>query len=706
MNSCRKYRLIAWMDRKRSVFVVVGLLVAIWFGQVRAEETLRLFVLADAHVGWDGADQPTLIQQRDAVEHILKRFDRLDFLIDAGDAYHAQQSGVTCEVMRRDWMDVIANRAGAVPFLYAAGNHEVMHWTEWDPELQCATLGSIPIRPYYSVDRRGIHIVMLPELGMTTMVTAEAIEWLLLDMEVHKGQTTIIVSHNHISMTTGPDVQGYRGLVNSTEMREIFRQYPQVIAWIHGHNHDYQVLEKAGCLYVSAGRIGGFSKKRMLPLGGMYVEVTRDGISARGYDAGKKHFLTGRQGNINNAAAAGSLKRATTLDIYAASALSYGMGGAQDGQLAAVYTHYAGAKEQDIFFGGCQSAVLNENTDFRYYMERQTGGQVRRQLHGFDLPADLTYSMWEQGATGLTLKAREKAIDISIWNAARSISYFGAVPGREYAAGLEVSSIEGGEKLTVKFMQGQRMAPADMKDDYVCKPIVLEAGRHRYEFRYAMPEDVKGMIYSDRASDNFPTLLAEARFEELSKNITVHSFVLERADGSMDSVKPVVVIEGETYANDDTLEKGQLASVRLPSLPGGRFVVQSNVGGSRRVNWLIEAKGVDWQVRNATVTDKGKSLAVRGLRNPWAGNQVVFAPLFDVKEPYVVRLTNIEEAELFPLNRGNATLKVMVEKTWDEASVEIVSTSRPKEVNGAVSWLYANGMVVTKVRAGTTLEVK
>ena len=191
-----------------------------------------------------------------------------------------------------DWTDVIVRGCGSIPFFFTAGNHEIDAFSHpWDPELKTARLGSTGCRPYYSFDIKGIHFLVLPELIRTNYVTREALDWATLDLEINKNKTVIILSHNSLLGTTEPNEdRGYRVVANSQDVYDLMDKHGCVIAWMHGHNHDYKIVPKPNRLYVSNGRIGGFPPEiegapadfaKKPQLGGMYFEVRRDRFVVR-----------------------------------------------------------------------------------------------------------------------------------------------------------------------------------------------------------------------------------------------------------------------------------------------------------------------------------------------------------------------------------------------------------------------------------------
>ena len=271
---------------------------------------------------------------------ITQRFPDLDLFVDTGDAHH---NGRDRDPARGAWTEVIANGCGGVPFYYVPGNHEIDHATTDDPEVRCQRLGSLECRPYYSFDLKNIHFISLPELVRAVYINRESLEWLRLDLAANREKSIILFSHNNITGTTGPFEEGYRGLVNGDALLELFDANPNVLAWMHGHNHNYEVVRRKDMLYVSNGRIGGFDPSRRSDvgpygLGGIYFEVTAQGLIVRSYSAERACFLD----ELKIDKTAGALSLATTLDTAAKAAYAFGYGGMRPGQQVPVYHHHAG----------------------------------------------------------------------------------------------------------------------------------------------------------------------------------------------------------------------------------------------------------------------------------------------------------------------------------------------------------------------------
>lgn len=336
--------------------------------QHQAAETpgvFEAFIVSDAHMGSSGEDQPTLAQQKEAVATIHARFPDIALWIDTGDAHHGNLSVKARAKARADWRRIIANQSNGAPLFYVPGNHELARG-EQDPEAEACALGSLPMRPYYSLSLQGIRFIAVPQLLNTILVTQETLNWLSAELASARDESVIVLSHNALGDTTYFDeTTDYRRTINSDAVLQLLDQHPQVLAWMHGHNHQYQMVEQAGRLYVSNGRIGGFNPPSHWGdfgqghLGGIHLRVDANGLTTRAYSATDDRFFD-EQGKPHLSA---SLKTSTRFNPDRFSAIHIGHGRAQRGQQQHIRRHYFGEQLSTTASTTSFSGVLNENPD-------------------------------------------------------------------------------------------------------------------------------------------------------------------------------------------------------------------------------------------------------------------------------------------------------------------------------------------------------
>lgn len=635
-----------------------------------APESLKGFIVSDAHFGWRSDVQPEIEQQRQALRHILEVFPDLDLMIDTGDAYHGYLKGVDREKAAGDWTDIIAGETGSVPFLYVPGNHEIMGWNEGDPEWRCNMLGSLCCRPYYSFDLKGIHFVSVPELMMAVYVNKETIEWLKLDLAVNKDKTVILLSHNNILGTTKPDEQGYRGLVNSRALMDIILKHPNIIAWMHGHNHNYEIVKQHERLFVSNGRIGGFDpSKGAHGIGGIYFDVSPNGLAVQCYSAQFNRML----GATDGQGLTGIVKTKTSLDPAKPAAYSYGTGGARDTERVPVISHYTStAQKAQLFMVGADDAVINEDVYLSYYQCRPSNRHM--QLFGFIVRDPEKKWVWND--PGITLLKRDDGKDIRLTAphyGAGQCSYYRCPPGKKYRISLDLEVTEPGPTLELELMYFDRQSK--LLSDQKMPFYKLPQGRHEKVFEAIVPNPQgTTTIYDDPDEVNTLNYVAQCIFTNMTQDVRVHKFELSFADADGPTLDPAVKIGSQWHRHLGTLDLDQVRSFDV-QMPKGKpsHTVEVEIGGNGRMTWLVRYDDLDWQFRNAAVADRGSFLQVTGLRNPWTPKkEIIIAPLKSTTDPYLSRTVGVVDYKVFPVNRGNRDLKIEVGQCVEQGGLLVI----------------------------------
>jgi hypothetical protein len=259
--------------------------------------TLRALIVSDAHMGWASAEQPSTDAQQQALNEMLKLAGPIDLFIDTGDAFHAHLGHDGMAAAARSWLDVIETTAAFRPFIYVPGNHELHDFSLGNTEEIAARLGSHVARPYFAVQHRGINFVSLPQLVDPGLVTAETLNWLETELSKHSALTTIILAHNSLAGTTNNGGNPiYRSIVNSETIRRILEGRPNVVAWFHGHNHHFEIVQSRP-IHVSNGRIGGFDPPwgyavyGKNKIGGILLEVSKSSMLIRAVNATDRTFF-------------------------------------------------------------------------------------------------------------------------------------------------------------------------------------------------------------------------------------------------------------------------------------------------------------------------------------------------------------------------------------------------------------------------------
>jgi hypothetical protein len=688
-------------------------------GSNKKNQLLKGFIVSDSHFGWKNQQQPSVELQIKMMRQIQERFPDLDVFCDTGDAHHSGLNDKEGDLARGDWTDVIAGGCGASPLYYIAGNHEIIAQTGNDSEWRCNQLGSVSCRPYYSFDIKGIHFVSLPELESPVFINKESLEWLALDLEINKDSTVILLSHNSIKGTTTLlGERGYRGLVNSRELLDLFEHYPNIIAWMHGHNHTYEVVEQDRKLFVSNGRIGGFippvdwGHVGQGHLGGIYFEIRPDRLIVKSYSATKDKFLD----ELGDTHLSRVLMTKTTVDTDALPAYSYGMGGMCDGQKMPVFHHHTSHKvSSELFVAGIGQLAINDDPSFSYY-EFRDAGKLGKQwmLMGAQVgyPAYFTMDnkLWEWGDPGIRLlpqESPEETVDVSIPESifGKNI-YYRCAPGRKYKAELLIDSPLGGQTLQLLFIchdkEGYELV--NIEGDI----ITLQQDRHTYKMEVNIPDLLHHKtIYTNASSDNMIQVMVKARFSQLKSKIVLLNFGFMFAEAGTDTVDPAILIDGSRYAHTGIVAPREVVKFDIPGPSLQRSVYACESKGNRRATWLVRQKSLDWQIRNAPVADGGEYLELGPLRNTWTHRkEIVIVPMVSTDKPYVHRLQNIQKARIYPLNRGNAILKIEIIECSGLGKIIVHSENKPVDVIGSTEWKYNNPELSIEAKQGSVIEVK
>jgi hypothetical protein len=679
----------------------------------RDDQLMRGFIVSDAHFGWRGSQQPEPEQQAEMMRRIIKQFPDLDVFLDTGDAHHSYAT----DEDRGKWVDIIQGGCGTLPFYFITGNHDVTKWNyDGDPELRSNILGSVPCRPYYSFDFKGIHFVSLPELMMSSYVTQESLDWLALDLQVNRDKTTIVLSHNSIEGTTLPhDDLGYRRVANSREVFDFLNNHRNVAAWMHGHNHTWELVKVLDKFYVSNGRIGGFDPPYeghfgRGNLGGIYFELGPDHFTVRGYSASKECFFDSMEDYEHMSR---TLHIKTSYDPTGEPCFSYGTGGARDGQRICVYHHHVpGQGQRELFMTGCEDPAINENSELTTFSQRTVLSSNAKLIPGVEAHPKVRNekkedTSWEWLDPGMLLKAlegvQERTVEIPS-AALGSRHYYRCAPGKKYKAVLELDTPEEavGMQLQLHIHDMERERLAVLKAD----KVKLRPGRGTYEAVFQVPEFPGSRnIYQDPDSENCIHIFARALFQGQKQNLMIHRFALQFEDAIGVTRDATAVIDGREFSMSGSLAPGQLKHFDILDKPAARSMIELKAGGSRKVTWLVRQKAVAWQVRNALVADRGQWLDIGPMRHRLSAvPEIVIAPMRRMHSPFVHRLRYINRAEAGVYNAGSLKVRVH-ELLGSTGEVEVAAGRKPREVKGADRWNFEQDRLICQINRPGDIEV-
>jgi hypothetical protein len=644
------------------------------------------FIVSDAHFGWVDEQQPSPDAIRQSMARILERFPSLDVLIDSGDAHHNNAS----DSARAGWTDIIAGGCGTLPFLYCMGNHE--HGGNEDAEARSCRLGSLSCRPYQSWTIRGIHFIMAPQMMQACYVSEEALEWLELDLAAHRDITTIFVSHNSLKGTTksGFDI-GYRQVVNSPRVLDLLKRYPNVVAWMHGHNHTWELVHAFGKLFVSNGRIGGFDPggpgaSGKGHTGGIFFEVGSEYVTVRGYSVTRDAFFD--EIDPGSSYMHRRLAVRTSLNPSGTASVCYGVGRARPRQRTPVWRHFAGASVRaEALLAKARTPVINENPRFELYTQRvEHGGKTptTKILPGFAVTpryaeGDAPDNTWEWTDPGLRLKA------LSSPTASRVILLPGARDGRfQYyrcspATRLAVELVARCERPGPRAQIRCRVHDSAGEERVLLTADEFALDKRAVPFRHTfeLPAAFEGRsIYVDPASNTELQVSFEVTVKELSNDV-----LIERLEVTLATPAPSPALSLD----------GRRADAGVIAAPAGARQVVESLG---HASWLIRESGLEWQIRNAPSGMRDGWIEIEGLRNQFSARQeVVIAPLAGRPACFVHRLRHVRSARVLPAASTRSGITVQLVELYGAAEVDIIAAARPTRVAGADQWKYRDGCV-------------
>lgn len=666
----------------------------------KGSDLLKGFIVSDAHFGWENETQPSIEKQKQMIDVIRHRFPDLDLCLDTGDAHH---NGKDRDEERGQWTDIILSQDIPLPFYYVPGNHEIAHANNADPEFVCARLGSHEARPYYSFDIKGIHFVSVPELMRAVYIPRELLEWLKLDLELNKSKTTILLSHNSLIGYSKNYAEGYRGVANTQDIIDLMNQYPNCVAWMYGHNHNYEVVRKGDQLFVSNGRIGGFDPSRgKHGLGGIYFEIAKDRVDIRCYSAEFDKYIDEFD---KTELYRGTLDLKTSLDIDAPVCYSAGCGMARNGEKSPLYHHHiAEGKAMELFIAGVPGYIINEDPDFKYYMYRESSND--RQLMGCSISNNKNSYEWKN--PGIQILASQKNQTMTIPRTSHNkYTYYRVAAGQRYKIDIDLQGLgDGGQHIVVRpklyDRSGTQVVAAPTKE------YRLSGQRQLISHPIDFPEQKKLVsIYTDENSDNVFNLSVEIEFIHPADDIMVHRVEISFDNADETTLSAFVKLNNACY-RAGKLSGRTYEKFDVTPRTGNRSVMTIGATGNGMATWLLRLNDVRWQVLGAACEDRPASMIIGPMRNLYSHRKEVAINRFGdfYKKTFVSRMRNVNFAEIFPLEKGNREIKVCIQETLAEfAEIEVYSPRDDLHINGAQSVVRNGSRYVITVKEGDSLTI-
>ncbi len=640
----------------------------------QGKAAFRGFIVSDVHFGWRHPVQPSNVQIAQMLGNIRSAIPDLDVFIDSGDIHHSSSD----DDGRRDWTKYLQGALGTLPLLLAGGNHELTGYgsrTDLEVESRTNSVGSVPCRPYYSYCQKGVQVICLPQLQMVNLVTKESLEWAKLALDANPGQTSIIVTHNSLRGTTSPcDSEVYRQIANSDQVHEFLSRYPNVLAWMHGHNHTWEIVHKNNRLFVSNGRIGGFSppypgNMGKGHLGGMYFEVGPDYFTVRGFSATKECFMDKLKGYEHLVK---TLRVKTTFDPDAPTSVNWGMGSARSGLAIPAYSHYisGNSSDQKLYIKAPADNIFSENSNLEFVAEQTKGWSKARAISGLaiapkkDVNGEIDgIRFLHPGLEILPLGGMKTSRSVySPQNAATS-TYYRCVPGKKYTAKLTASVAESGPSIQPVIHVANSKAESIKVLSGPSKPLGKE--KKSVEFTFEIPASAaKGTIFEDPSSEHFVNVVLEARFTGLTVPAHLYEITLHTPAGTTQDV--AVEIGGKKITCPGSLAPDSVRSFAVSNPLKKRDVIRVTAGGNEMATWMLTQENVKWQVRNAPAAlEPNGTLQVGPMRNRYSDlHEVVIVPVAPLEPniPYIHRMQGIDICTIEPFNPETREIRVHIEK--------------------------------------------
>ncbi len=637
---------------------------------ISKEPAMKGFIVADAHFGWEHPAQPSNETIAQAIGVITQNFPDLDVFIDTGDIHH----GNADDQARGDWTDVIPGSIGLLPFYLAAGNHEIVTFRGGDTEKRTMRVGSIACRPYYSFDMKGIHFVCLPELINPNLITSEEMLWLKFDLDLSTDKTTIILTHNSLADTTSyHDSKTYRRVANSDQIHVLLKSYPNVLAWMHGHNHTWELVEKNEKFYVSNGRIGGFASvfnnDFRHHIGGIYFEIGKNYFTVKAYDATAEEFFDAKPGYEHLSK---TMNVKTSFNPNAPASVSWGMGGSRDGQKISAYQYHLPAEKgnQNLIVTGVDDPVFSENQDMTINAEQTEGWSKGRSVPGIsihpkkDLNGEIDgIRFLEDGIELLPLGKDQTSRSIFSPKNGAYYEYYQCAPGRTYNVSLKTKADKSLPKCSIIFRLYDNEGNIIFEKSGKSKNI--KTNKTTIQDNVTIPKKFKDFgMYGDESSSKFINLAVEAKINDLTVPVQVYSFDVKEQNTNSVTKDVKIKIAGNEYKFNNKLRQGDIKKFNIKNNLHSREVIEINAAGSGRATWMVKKTGLKWQVRNAPAEYlPDGSIEVGPMRNTFSDKyEVIIVPLTDVTEPYVHRMQGINKCRIEPYDKQKKEMRIHVEE--------------------------------------------
>jgi len=508
----------------------------------------------------------------------------------------------------------------------------------------------------------------------TLLVNQESLDWLAQDLEINQSKTTLILSHNSIDNTTFNNGEtGYRIVINSDEVLEVINRYDNVIAWLHGHNHQYEIVKKHNRLYVSNGRIGGFNPPKKWGnfgqghLGGIYFKVDKNGLQVKCYSATKQKFFE----EFGDTHLSIALKLQTTFSASAPTNYYYGYGALTQNLKIRIYNHYLSNKNSEVYLKQNLNNVINDNFDFRFSNDLFFAGRDIKRIMGFSVePSSLDCQAAENGLKINNIN-KVKSILVKFPNQKKNnednyprSSYYRCYPKDRYKISIS-TSIEKNNQNSLVFVtyiiRNQRHEKL-----YISDKISVIKINNKYELDNI---EIPDSILSSN-SDLKYYLHTSIEFKDFPVLFTVRSIKLEKITANNQDERNTIQINAgskQYELQNNKLIQNKMIDLSMPNIQSKTCI-------------LVKVPNVQWQIRNAIAELDDHSINVLEYRHQFQKSRmVVLTPTFN-PEFFINTVV-----DLMPFKITYMDNKIICESdSYHELStITVISKNKPKSIIGA-----------------------
>ncbi|MCX8066074.1 MAG: hypothetical protein N3G21_13045 [Candidatus Hydrogenedentes bacterium] len=471
-------------------------------------------------------------------------------------------------------------------------------------------LGTIPentfAKPYYSLTIKGIHLVLLPRMVDATYISEEALQWLELDLKVHRNLTTIIVSHDSLKDSTESyEDRDFHSVANSEQALSLFRENPQVVAWCHGHSNTWELVKIWDRTFKSGGNFGkNFPKSQPIEqkLQAIYFEFFNDRFSFRGWSCDNEKFLDEICGDEPNLKC--KYEILTSFNPDEPPSVSYGAGMSVDGEKISTYRCYVGSHSKaSLYFMGIDDSFFNEKKVITEYGWNSSNNNIIPIIGGTTLATKEKEQRWAPNREILSIPFSEHVGTISPKREVAKYSLYPTASGNKYLACLKALAYSAGAVTTItwRIHKADGTILLEERDD----EIPLHEGYNEVVSKFKVPVLDTASTNRDASSGVHLFLSIDCSFSNTGEGVRIELLQIELDNSERYTKNPAIEVDGKLYGMNGILRGKETTSMDI-EIPRDKdyFVVTTKVEGSELLTYLVEEKGIQYQARNSSSYQK------------------------------------------------------------------------------------------------------